>query len=39
MGLSLTGESRIHNEKGNMVSVSSMLNAVLGFVTVVTKPP
>ena len=37
MGLSLKGESRIHNEKGNMVSVASMLNAVPAFVTVVTK--
>ena len=37
MGLSLKGESRIHNEKGNMVSVASMLNAVPAFVTVVAK--
>ena len=37
MGLSLKGESRTHNEKGNMVSVASMLNAAPTFVTVVTK--
>ena len=39
MGLSLTVESRTHNEKGNMVGVASMLNAVPAFVTVVAKPP